>query len=332
VKPNPAVDRGVVVPGPKTVGVEVDPLPDPGAFRPVGRPSVVVVSGVTGIFTPVTATPGGPLTEDERKNYQTLLLALQKQLAALEAANAALTAQLEALRNPPRSPEDFATAVQQSVDELQQRLSTTRNPVSSFALKDFRLEAQVMVDVSPLGTIEYRFARPGEPADPATLSRITLELVPLPKSGLDHTWTADLFQADLTVGALPSIEPQQSRILEDNHIFTIGEFLQVGTRARAAAYLVALLGVERARLSAWVQQAELLTLKGTNGATVLVLIAAGFPSLQALAAATPEALLAAYQQARQGPGHAGSVDVTLDQARQWVAAARRYTGTAPPTA
>lgn len=307
-----------------TLGSRIDST----AFQPISNPQVVTVDGITGVFTPVTNKPDTPISADERKNLQMLIENLQKQVGELRNENITLTQQLEVLRNPPHSPEDFATAIQQSVDELQQKLTAMKNPVSSFALKEFRIDANVMIDVTQFGTIEYRFIRPDDTIDPNALSRITMDLVPIPKASLDHTWTMDLFQPGLGIEELPHITSEQSKTLETNSICTIGEFLQVGTRARAATQLVALLGVERAALSQWLQQAELLTLKGTNGATVLVLIAAGFNSLSAIAATTPEALLNAYLEKRKGMNQSGSVEATLEEANLWISASRRYLGTA----
>ena len=267
---------------------------DFGVLQLTAGAQIVKVRGVTGIFTPVTNRPDKPLTDDERKNFQALIEQLTRQVAALQASNLALTKQLDDLRNPPHSADAFSTAIQYSVDDLQQKLTTMKNPMSNFGLKGFRIDARVMIDISRLGAIEYRFIRPGDPADPNAVSQITMDLVPIPKAGADHTWTPDLFQPDLSIEALPQITRGQAKVLEASHIFTIGEFLQVGTRARATAELVALLRIERTALADWVRQAELLTIKGTNGATVLVLIAAGYPSLDAIAHSTPDALLAAH--------------------------------------
>jgi hypothetical protein len=79
-------------------------------------------------------------------------------------------------------------------------------------------------------------------------------------------------------------------------------------------------------MSAWISQAMLLTLKGTNGTTVLVLMQAGFPDFETIAATTPEALLEKYTAARTKQKSKTSLAATLADCQLWVAATRKYLG------
>ncbi|MBP7641118.1 MAG: DUF4332 domain-containing protein, partial [Thauera sp.] len=155
----------------------LDPrLIDAMEFKPVGSSSLVNLDGRLGVFTPVADGDSGA------DNTEAVIAALRKELTRLESENAALRRQLaevEAARK--RSPDDFASAVAHTLDTLQHKLAQTTNPVSRFAVREVAIDAQVTVDVSPLGTLEYRFVRPEDNIDPSKLSRIRLDLVPLPR-------------------------------------------------------------------------------------------------------------------------------------------------------
>src|SRR5262245_38336981 len=88
-----------------------------------------------------------------------VVAALQKQVAALRRQNALLTAELRAAR-PHTSPEDFAAAVQRSVDKLQSQLAAMTNSVSNFAVREFKLETNVQLHVTSLGELTYSFVSP----------------------------------------------------------------------------------------------------------------------------------------------------------------------------
>ena len=55
------------------------------------------------------------------------------------------------------------------------------NPVSNFAVREFQLEAKVHVDITPLGTVGFRFVEPGDAVDAAALSTLNIAVVPVPK-------------------------------------------------------------------------------------------------------------------------------------------------------
>jgi hypothetical protein len=202
-------------------------------FVRTGTDRIVKVDGVSGVFTPIGAGDDQPLGADERKNLQGVIDRLKAALVELQATNVKLGQELTALRERPSAPDDFASAVQQSLDEVAQRMASMRNSMSNFAIREFKLDASVFVRVSPLGTIEYRFVQPGDGVDGAALSKISMSVVPVPKSNLAGVWTPDLFQPEVSLAALPQASPALVGRLESAGLFSIGEFLQVGTRARA---------------------------------------------------------------------------------------------------
>lgn len=303
----------------------------------IGGERLVTVAGITGIFTPITSASDQPLGTDERQNLRAIIDQLKREVGEVQSRNLKLSADMALLRERPAAPDDFASGVQQSLDELQQRMSTMRNSTSNFAVRDFKLDASVFVQVSPMGSIEYRFVQPGDKVEPQSLSKLSLQVVPLPKDNLAGVWTPNLFQPELPISALPEVTTESARQLEAAGLFSIGEFLQVGTRARAQAYLEALLGVQRVRLALWAQQASLLTLRGVTGVAALLLIDAGLSRLDLLAGLTADALVAGYEaaRARRTDLQAPPLDTVL--AELWIRAARQYLGlpeietTPPPT-
>jgi hypothetical protein len=300
---------------------------DLSALRRVGNDTLVSVGGVTGVFTPITGAENTPVTADERKNLLAIIDQLKKELAAKQDTILSLQQTLGTLRDMPSSaPEDFATAVQQSLDELQQRMANMRNGVSNFAVRDFKLDASVFVQITPTGSIEYRFIQPGEDVEAAAVSHLSLNVVPIPKNDARGVWTSNLFQPEQAISTLPEVDATLAARLEKAGIYSIGEFVQVATRARAQAQLEALLGVQRERLALWAQQAALMTLRGVNGAAATVLIRAGLGSFDALAASTPAELGERYEKARQALGASSAPPTDAALAAQWVRAARQYLG------
>jgi len=302
------------------------------ALTQIGRQSVVNVGGITGLFTPLTTGAGKPLGEDERKNLLQIIDQLKREVSEVQGRNLKLESDLTALRERPSAADDFAGGVQQSLDELQQRMANMRNTTSNFAVREFKLEASVFVQVTPLGSVEYRFVQPGEEAPPQALSKLSLQVVPVPKDSLAGVFTGNLFQPEMPVAALPEVTPDFARKIESAGVFTLGEFLQVGTRARAQAYLSALLGVERQRLALWAQQALLMTLRGVTGSAALVLIEAGLSSFETLSGLTPEALVTVYEATRARRPDLDAPALSAPLAAQWIRAARQYLGLAEPDA
>lgn len=296
------------------------------AFSRVGTERLVMMDGVTGLFTPLTETKDGQLTEDERANLLTVIDQLKTGLAESESEAIALRQQIDVLRNPPSSASDFASGVQQSLDELTQRLSEMHNPVSNFAVREFTLEASVCVQVSALGSIEYRFVQAGDEVNASALSKLALTVVPLPKADLTGVFTPNLFQPGVSVAALPGISTKSVQQLETTGTYTLGEFLQTSTRLRAQVYLEALLGTSRTQLALWAQQALLMTLRGVDGRVALVLIEAALGSFDALAVAMPEDVSQRYHEARKSRPDLEAPEVPAEWPALWVAAARQYLG------
>jgi hypothetical protein len=300
---------------------------DLSALRRIGNDTIVSVGGVTGVFTPIAGAENTPVTADERKNLLSIIDQLKKELASKQDTILSLQQTLNTLRDTPSSaPEDFATAVQQSLDELQQRMANMRNGVSNFAVRDFKLDASVFVQVSPLGSVEYRFIQPGEDVEAAAVSHLSLNVVPIPKNDARGVWTSNLFQPELPVSTLPEVDDTLATRLEKAGIYSIGEFTQVATRARAQAQLEALLGVKRERLALWAQQAALMTLRGVNGAAATVLIQAGLGSFEALAASTSATVQQNYEAARKAMGALTAPAADEALASIWIRAARQYLG------
>lgn len=294
----------------------------------IGNERIVKVDGINGIFTPIGSADESPVGADERKNLLNIIDQLKRELAKLRSENLALQSRIDTLVQRPSAPDDFASAVQQSVDELQQRMASMHNSMSNFAVRQLKLDASVFVQVSPLGSIEYRFIQPGDNIEAAAVSRLAMEIVPVPRNDLAGVWSSSLFQPELPIAALASITSEQVKALEGAGIYSIGEFLQLGTRVRAQAYLEALLGTQRQQLSQWAQQAALMTLRGVNGAAAITLIDAGFGSFDALAAATPATIVAAYAEKRAGNPQIGAPEIEETLAALWVRAVRQYLGLA----
>lgn len=300
---------------------------DIAALRRLGNDTLVTVDGVTGVFTPVTSKDGTPVTADERKNLLAIIDQLKQEVATKQDNILRLNQELTTLREMPSSaPEDFATAVQQSLDELQQRMANMRNGISNFAVRDFKLDASVFVQVTPMGSVQYRFIQPGENIEAAAVSRLSLNVVPIPKSDARGVWTSNLFQPELPISALPEVDATMAARLEKAGIYSVGEFVQVATRARAQVQLEALLDVQRDRLTLWAQQAALMTLRGVDGKVATVLIKAGLGSFELLAANTSELVFKLYETTRAGLPDLGAAEIEVALAAQWIRAARQYLG------
>ncbi len=298
----------------------------PNSFTRLGNDRIVKIDGISGIFTPIGKAADTTLGEDERANLLAVIDTLKQALSQTQSEKLQLDGQLTALRDRPSAPDDFASAVQQSLDELQQRMATMRNSMSNFAVREFKLEASVFVQVSALGAIEYRFVQPGDNVDAAALSRLTLDLVPVPKNGLAGVWSTQLFQPEQSLAGLPGLSDEQLKRMEGAGLYSLGEFLQVGTRARALVTLQALLGTERQQLQRWAQQAALMCLRGVNGAAAMVLIEAGFGNFELLAGHAPDTVARAYAHVRTAHPEWAAPVAGKALSSQWVQAARQYLG------
>lgn len=237
-----------------------------------------------------------------------------------------------------RTPDDFATAVSDSVDKLQTRLSNMPNKISDFVVREFDLEAKVYIDVNEEGEIDYRFIQPGDNVDPLKVSNLTLKLAPVPKPespepAPDPTPTPTLAPAPRSSVPLPGSDIGVERLvgeggearekLSRNNIHTLADFLQVATRARTLAQLSSMLEIDRQRLGNWVIQAQLMTISGISAAMAQVLIDLGMASLKILAGADPAALLAQYNTAAAAQTLPAA---TIEDAQRWIATAKLAVG------
>ncbi|MBP6491169.1 MAG: DUF4332 domain-containing protein, partial [Thauera sp.] len=252
----------------------LDPrLVDAMAFKPVGSSSLVNLDGRLGVFTPVADGDSGA------DNTEAVIAAMRKELSRLESENAALRRQLaevEAARK--RSPDDFASAVAHTLDTLQNKLAQTTNPVSRFAVREVAIDAQVTVDVSPLGTLEYRFVRPEDDIDPSKLSRIRLDLVPLPREDAGLS-TGPEFSPYAGVEDIIGVGETWRGALNRQQIYTINDLLVAGSRLKSSAELSALVGIDRERLAEWIGHAELLSVRAIDPRAADVLWAVGIRAL-----------------------------------------------------
>jgi hypothetical protein len=295
-------------------------LIDAMEFKPVGSSSLVNVDGRLGVFTPVTDGDSGA------DNAEAVIAALRKELTRLENENAVLRRQLaevEAARK--RSPDDFASAVAHTLDTLQHKLAQTTNPISRFAVREVAIDAQVTVDVSPLGTLEYRFVRPEDTIDPSKLSRIRLDLVPLPREDAGLS-TGPEFSPWAGVEDIIGVGETWRGALNRQQIYTINDLLVAGSRLKSSAELAALVGVERTRLAEWMGHAELLSVRAIDPRAADVLWAVGIRSLAMLAGASAEEVAAKYNHevARRAQKNLAQIDAA--QAKAWIDAAINYHG------
>lgn len=299
----------------------LDPrLVDAMAFKPVGSSSLVNLDGRLGVFTPVADGDSGA------DNTEAVIAAMRKELSRLESENAALRRQLaevEAARK--RSPDDFASAVAHTLDTLQNKLAQTTNPVSRFAVREVAIDAQVTVDVSPLGTLEYRFVRPEDDIDPSKLSRIRLDLVPLPREDAGLS-TGPEFSPYAGVEDIIGVGETWRGALNRQQIYTINDLLVAGSRLKSSAELSALVGVDRGRLAEWIGHAELLSVRAIDPRAADVLWAVGMRDLATLAGASAEEVAAKYNDEVARRAQKNLTPIDAEQAKAWIEAAIKYNG------
>jgi hypothetical protein len=295
-------------------------------LQPLELQSLVTVNGQVGVFTPLTSKPGTPTNPQANDNAEAIISAMQRDNIVLRKELSELKAQSAQPSAPPRSPEDFASAVRRSLDKLQTSLSSMTNPVSNFAVRSFRLETQVRLQVSALGEVEYRFVEPDERPDAATLSKVTLEVTPLPKQSAVATFTPDAFKPDTGIEQIPGLKDEQLRLLHQHQIDAVGDFLAAGTRARSQLELVSLLKTDRATLASWLGSAELLTLQGIDTSRATVLLRAGISGLGGVAELTPAALIERFEAAHKQLPQLAVKAPSQEEAARWIQAASGYLG------
>lgn len=279
---------------------------------------IVTVEGVTGVFTPLTGKGDTPASN---ANLSRIIDALRGEVAELRSRNAALLEKLEALTDPPRSSDDLADGVRHALDGLADRLGAMANTTSNFAVREFTLESKVHVDVTPLGTIGFQFVRPGDQVNPASLSTVSLTVVPVPKPVAEEAEPAPPTPAAQPVEAVDGLTPTQAAALRAAHVSTAGDFARVATRAHVSAQLESLLGVDREALGRLTLLAGLLGVPGLDRLRAAVLYDAGVVDVATLAASDPLDLVARYAAAAaQRPDDDGWRPTGADAAA-WVRAA-----------
>jgi hypothetical protein len=255
------------------------------------------------------------IVTDDSRDLQSIIDRLTQELGELKQRNLALQGGIEQLLAPASSPDDLASALQRTVDRLQTELASLSNPVSNFAVKDFRLETAITVSITELGTVEYRLLQPGTNIDPNAISKLTLSLVPIEKQRPDGTLSPLLFQPGREL-AVVGMREDLLQTFERNHIYTIGEFRSTVMRAQVRSTLIASEKTTQQELSILQARAELLLLVGMDRAMADLLMAAGIDGLPALARSTPEGLMLLL----------ANVEKTI--LTQWIAAAQAFTGIA----
>lgn len=281
----------------------------------LGSQTVRTIDGVVGVFTPV-AVEGAESTPEGQAALQAIIDRLTQEIAALRQANIELQGRIDQLLAPAKSPDDLAAALQRTVDRLQSELASLSNPVSNFAVKDFRLETSLTVAITPLGTLEYRLLQPGSNVDPGSISKLTISLVPIEKQRPDGTFSSLLFQPNKELDLL-GMNDGLRQTLAENHIFTIGDFRSAAMRAQVRTLLLASNTTTQEELALLQARAELMLLAGLDRTIADTLLAANIDGLQALARSTPEGLQLIL------PG------VERTQLSQWVTAAQAFTGIEP---
>lgn len=287
-------------------------------------PTLIRVGDKLGVFTPV-AEAGDKETSEE--NLERIVEVLSERITSLESQNQRLKGELTTLAAASeRSADDFATAVGHSIDSLQARLLEGHNPVSRFALRSFDIEASVHVEVTALGTVEYRFPKPEESVDPARLSKIRLSVVPIARDDEQGSWDTSAFTPQAEVGGIRGVSEDHERRLNQSSIYTVSDLLAAGTRARSQVELAAVLGIERTRLAQWLTRAELMTLKGVGGPQAEILHELGISRLEQLARTDPEELAKRYNDAVARSDDRGVKPIEAGQVKAWVSAARAFSG------
>jgi predicted flap endonuclease-1-like 5' DNA nuclease len=301
---------------------------DPGllSFKPIASSELVKIGERVGVFTPI-ADAKDPGAEG---NLEKVVEALRQRVAELENDNLALRRALEDQeKQRTRTPDDFATAVAHTLDSLQSRLSDTKNSVSRFAVREMAIEAQVFVDVNPLGALEYRFIRPGDKVAPEQISRVKLGLVPLPREDAAGVLAAPHFTPFVGIDEVQGIGEKYRAQLNARQIYTVSDLLAAGTRARSKVELAAMLDVGREQLGDWIAQAELLTLRDLDGPHAELLVQAGITTLAALAALAPEEIVKRHDEALAAAKRTSAKPISLELATSWRAAALRFVGNQP---
>ncbi len=292
-------------------------------LRKVAADDIIMVDGKYGLFTPLTSAE----TAESDLNLEEIIEVLRAELATTKQQNAQLRQQLEeATKKPPRTPDDFVTAIKHSVDSLQGKLSEMQNPISDFVVSEFNIDTRVFVDVTELGTINYRFIQPGDDLDPMMLSRLNLKIQPVPKETTVGTFDRINFSPYSDVDDIQGIGEVYKSKLKERNIYTVSDLLHVGTRARARVELSSMLEVEQEKLAHWLGQAELMTVRDIDGRAAEVLAEIGIDSLAQLAVQDKTDLTSAYNEKVAQKDHEVLKPIEETRAASWILSAQTYVG------
>lgn len=267
-------------------------------------------------------TKGGDLQVSEF-----VMQSLQGEITRLQTENISLKKNLRVVsKQRIRTPDDFSTALSHSIDSLQTRLSQMKNPISNFAVRELTLETNVHIEVTELGTIDYRFVGPGDDIPPENLSKLKINLVPLPKESNAGSWTYPAFTPYVDIDEIQGIGEAYKEKLNEHQIFTVSDLVNVSTRMRSKVELASMLEVDHKRLGEWVSHAEMMTIRTIDGRAAEVLYNIGITSLEKLSNAGKEALTAQYNNMIAKMKFASLSKVTEEQAQEWIEAAKSFVG------
>lgn len=293
-------------------------------LRRTGSEKIITYKGNQGLFTPLTTAE----KEDEsRYNLEKIVEVLREEVVMSKQENLELKDKLKkALVKPSRTPDDFATAVSHSLDTLQTRLAQMSNSVSNFAIREFTIETNVHIDVTPLGTIDYRFVQPEDNIAPEKLSKLKMTLSPIPKPTAQGVRSRSDFTPLHDIDDIQGIGEAYRKRLNNHQIYTVSDLISAGSRVRSKVELESLLEVDRDRLSEWISHAELMTIKDIDGRSAEVLYNIGINNLKQLSAKSAEDLAKQYNAEIKKVGHSTLKPITAEKAAPWIKAAQAYTG------
>jgi predicted flap endonuclease-1-like 5' DNA nuclease len=257
-------------------------------------------------------------------------LAQREAIVELKQKEMLLQEQLAGKRQGGREPDDFASAVSHSLDTLQSRLTGLSNGMTDFAVREFQIDAKVAVNVTSLGTVEYRFIQPGEAIDATAVSSVSLKVVPIPRQTQAGSWSPVEHTPAAGVEEIRGIGKQLRQELNGHGIYTVGDLLHAGGRVRGSVELAGMLEVDRYRVDEWLAHAQLLTIRDVTGRIAGVLYEIGVRSLRELAAREPVELAAAFNTQVELTGRKRVALQTAASVTPWVRAARNFLGQQPP--
>lgn len=301
------------------------------ALQPIDEYELITVDGKYGVFTPLISGEPVPADDLSSKNSTEVIEALKKEVKLAKRDNLLLKEQLRTVeQKKAKTPDDFVTAIMHSVDSLQSKLSQMTNPVSNFVVRDFKIDTKVFIDVSDLGTIDYRFVQPGDNLDANTLTNISLTLSPIPKADQSGSYQHPDFTPFEDVKEIQGIGEVNKAKLNQHNIFTVSDLLHAGTRMKSKIELASLLEVDQKKLTEWVNHAQLMTVKDVDGRAAEVLFDIGVYNLNELAKQNAEELVIAYNKQVERIAHETVKPVSVERAQIWIKAAQLYTGEKTP--